>query len=371
MLSFAIFAVVLYGMVVPGLFLFVKYKLKNTLFFQISKFLVLFLSVISLLYYLAGTLGVIHLVWIVPVTLGVMYGSFILARKFIANTFSGLNETIKSIASGNLSQRFSGEQETKIDDGFSEIYKSLDRLVVNQSNVTKKLIKELENTQKINREVTQRVSDIFERVNSQASTLEEISSSMEEMLSSIEQNTSNSKQTESIANKTSSNISVVNKAVEGAIASVNEIISKTSIINEFAMKTNLLSLNAAVEAANAGEYGKGFSVVAAEVRKLAENSKNTSNEISVLTTKSLKTFDRSTKLLETVIPEIQKTANLVQDISTASEEQLKGAEQINSAMQQLNTFTQDNTAAWMTLKHIQRHWTKALISSIKPLRFSN
>lgn len=345
MVKFFMFAIILYGIFVPVAYFLISRNLKNTLLFHAARFLLLFLSVTALLFYLVGVLGTIHLVWVIPVMAGLLYVSIVLTRRFIAKSLSGLNESIKSIAGGNLSQRFLEKADVRVKDGLTDVYKSLDRLVVNQSNVTKKLIKELEHTRQVNSEVTQRASDIFEKVTNQASTLEEISASMEEMLTNIEQNASNSKQTESIANKSASNISVVNKAVEGAVDSVKDIISKTSIINEFAMKTNLLSLNAAVEAANAGEYGRGFSVVAAEVRKLAENSKNTSNDINVLSTKSLKTFERSVKLLATVIPEIQKTAALVQEISGATQEQRMGAEQINSAMQQLNAFTQENATA--------------------------
>ncbi|MFW6351181.1 MAG: methyl-accepting chemotaxis protein [Bacteroidota bacterium] len=367
MLNFVIFAIALYGLTIPTAYFVAKRYLKNNVLLPVVQFILLFLGVSAFLFYLIGTLGPWHLTWVIPASVALVYGSVVMAGKYIAKTFAGLNDAIKSIASGDLSIRFTGQQATKNGDAVSEIYKSLDRLVVNQANVIKKLIKEVDNTLQINKEVTQRASDIFEKVTNQASTLEEISASMEEMLTNIEQNAFNSKQTESIANKSGANISVVNKAVEGAVNSVKDIISKTSIINEFAMKTNLLSLNAAVEAANAGEYGKGFAVVASEVRKLAENSKNTSNEISVLSTKSLKTFERSVKLLETVVPEIQKTASLVQEISAATEEQRMGAEQINSAMQQLNSFTQDNATALDDLNAYSEALNKSFIKLNKTI----
>jgi methyl-accepting chemotaxis protein len=367
MLSFATFAVILYGLAIPASYFAAKRYLKNTVLFPVAKFILLFLGVCAFLFYLVGALGPVHLTWVIPGSIGLAYGSVILAKKYTAQTFAGLNNSIKSIAGGDLSLRFTAQQTGKNGDAVSDIYKSLDRLVVNQSNVIKKLIREVENTHQINKEVTLRASDIFEKVTNQASTLEEISASMEEMLTNIEQNASNSRQTESIANKSGSNISVVNKAVEGAVNSVKDIISKTSIINEFAMKTNLLSLNAAVEAANAGQYGRGFGVVASEVRKLAENSKSTSNEINVLSTNSLKTFERTVKLLETVVPEIQKTASLIQEISSATEEQRMGAEQINSAMQQLNSFTQDNATALDDLNAYSEALNKSFVKLNKTI----
>lgn len=179
----------------------------------------------------------------------------------------------------------------------------------------------------------------------QAASAEEASSSMEQMASNIQQNSDNAQQTEKIALKASQDASEGGKAVMETVSAMSEIASKISIIEEIARQTNLLALNAAIEAARAGEHGKGFAVVAAEVRKLAERSQNAAGEISELSSSSVEVARKAGSMLEKIVPDIQKTAELVQEINAASMEQNTGASQINSAITQLNTVIQQNSSA--------------------------
>jgi methyl-accepting chemotaxis protein len=126
---------------------------------------------------------------------------------------------------------------------------------------------------------------------------------------------------------------------------MKDIAAKISIIEEIARQTNLLALNAAIEAARAGEHGKGFAVVASEVRKLAERSQTAAGEISKLSASSVEVAEKAGKMLAKLVPDIQKTAELVQEISAASKEQTTGADQINAAIQQLNQVIQQNAGA--------------------------
>jgi len=179
----------------------------------------------------------------------------------------------------------------------------------------------------------------------QAASAEEASSSVEEMSATIRQNADNAQQTEKIALKSAADALESGKAVNEAVAAMKEIAGRISIIEEIARQTNLLALNAAIEAARAGDHGKGFAVVAAEVRRLAERSQTAAGEISKLSGSSVQVAERAGSMLAKLVPDIQKTSELVQEISAASKEQASGADQINSAIQQLNQVVQQNAGA--------------------------
>jgi methyl-accepting chemotaxis protein len=179
----------------------------------------------------------------------------------------------------------------------------------------------------------------------QAASAEEASSSMEQMVSNIKQNAENAQQTNKIATKSAKDAQESGKSVLEAVAAMKEIASKISIIEEIARQTNLLALNAAIEAARAGEHGKGFAVVAAEVRKLAERSQKAAGEINQLSGTTVKVSEKAGEMLDKLVPDIQRTADLVQEITAASKEQDTGAEQINKALQQLEKVIQQNASA--------------------------
>lgn len=226
-----------------------------------------------------------------------------------------------------------------------ELMQSLTDMVKSTAKIISEFRLAAENISSSSQQMSSTAQEMSQGATEQASSAEEVSSSMEQMAANIQQNTENSQQTQKIAVNAAEGITKVAEGAKKTLSNIEEIADKVSIIGEIARQTNILALNAAVEAARAGEHGKGFAVVAAEVRKLAERSQIAAVEIDTLTKTSVRETDESGKLMEALVPEINKTAKLVQEITASSLEQNSGAEQVNNAIQQLNQVTQQNAAA--------------------------
>ena len=194
-------------------------------------------------------------------------------------------------------------------------------------------------------EISDAAQNLSQGATEQAASIEETSSAMEEMTSNIQQNSDNANTTQNIAQRAARDAEEGGMAVGEAVQAMKEIASKIGIIEEIARQTNLLALNAAIEAARAGEHGKGFAVVAAEVRKLAERSQTAAGEISHLSASSVEVAEKAGGIINKLVPDIQKTAELIQEINASSQEQNQGAGQINQAIQQLDQVIQQNAGA--------------------------
>jgi methyl-accepting chemotaxis protein len=247
----------------------------------------------------------------------------------------------QTVAAGDLTQKIDLDQKDEI----GQLAQALNEMVTKLGSIVGDVTAAADNVASGSQELSATAQQMSQGATEQAASAEEISSSMEEMASSIRQNTDNAMQTEKISMKSSTDAKEGGKAVIETVAAMKEIATKISIIEEIARQTNLLALNAAIEAARAGEHGKGFAVVASEVRKLAERSQSAAGEISGLSTRSVAVAEQAGEMLTKMVPDIQKTAELVQEITASSKEQDTGAEQINKAIQQLDQVIQQNASA--------------------------
>jgi len=275
--------------------------------------------------------------------IAVLLGGFMaiaITRVITVALFKGVNFA-NLIASGDLTATLDVVQNDEIG-----------MLAVALRNMLEKLTNIVEEVNSAARQVasgSQQLSSTAQQISQgateQASSVEEISSSMEQMTSNIKQNAENALQTEKIAQKSALAAEEGGKAVNATVAAMKEIASKIGIIEEIARSTNMLALNASIEAARAGEYGKGFAVVASEVGKLAERSQKEAGEISSLSIESLTIAEKAGKTITAMIPDIRRTAELVQEISASSSEQNSGVQQINSAILQLDQVVQQNASS--------------------------
>jgi len=247
--------------------------------------------------------------------------------------------TASEIAAGNLTVRVKERSaQDKLMQAMASMVDGLTEVVANIRTVADQVMTG-------SREMSGSAEQLSQGATEQSSSVEEVSSSMEEMAANIKQNSDNAQQTERMALKAAEDGKGGGEAVAATVGAMKEIAGKISIIEEIARQTNLLALNAAIEAARAGEHGKGFAVVASEVRKLAERSQTAAGEINKLSASSVQIAEKAGEMLARIVPDIQKTADLVQEISAASNEQSSGAGQINKAIQQLDQVIQQNASA--------------------------
>ena len=274
---------------------------------------------------------------------------FVLVAWGMASWFSTpitiTSDYLSRIATGDipsgLFERFSGE--------FAVIQKNLNTMLRRLADTIAQVKMTADNVALGSRDIDKRARQLSQDTIEQASAAEEVSSSMEQIAANIRQNADNARQTEQIAIRAAEDAQKSQGAVFETVTAMQKIVTKISSIEEIAQQTHLLSLNATIESARAQEHGKGFSVVAAEVRALAERSQIAAREINELAVSSMTVANQTSEMLVKLAPDIQKTAQLVQKISTASHEQSAGVEQINQSIQQLDLVIQQNAETSQTM----------------------
>ncbi|MBF0425581.1 MAG: methyl-accepting chemotaxis protein [Magnetococcales bacterium] len=270
---------------------------------------------------------------------GVLLAWFL--SRYLVKSVTGCIGNLTRMSEGDISIRCI----TTSRDEMGDMSRAIDTMATKLREVVEAIVGATNNVTSGAAELSDAAQTLSQGATEQAASIEETSAAMEQMSGNISQNTDNAQTTEKISRIAAQDAAAGGEAVSQAVNAMKEIAGKISIIEEIARQTNLLALNAAIEAARAGEHGKGFAVVAAEVRKLAERSQTAAGEISQLSASSVEVAERAGAIINKLVPDIQRTAQLVQEIAGASQEQSQGAGQINAAIGQLDQVIQQNAGA--------------------------
>lgn len=286
-----------------------------------------------------GAVRIIFVVSIIAVVIGIIF-AWRITHGIVQPLHIAVNAA-RQLADGDMTTHI----EVKSRDEVGQLLGAMRDMVTKISQVISEVTSGADNLASASEQVSSTSQSLSQASGEQAASVEETTASMEQMTASINQNTENAKVTNNMSNKASKEAVEGGEAVEQTVVAMKSIAEKISIIDDIAYQTNLLALNAAIEAARAGNHGKGFAVVAAEVRKLAERSQIAAQEIGHVAGTSVELAERAGRFLGEIVPSIQKTSDLVQEIAAASSEQSAGVGQINNAMEQLNQLTQQNASA--------------------------
>jgi len=386
MSSFLIFTAIVLIVIMPISYALVRYLYKGSVSFYLGLALLIHPIIVALLSYYVGITTIFQLIWVGPfsIVLGVLWLNWI--KKMVGQPIKSLANQINILSTGNLSVEFDpksirlkneiGEiasalntmllnlrQSVKIAEllsqgslynasiessttkGNGDLDKAVENMIVKLNTIISEINSSSENINIGTQQISLSAQSIAQGANEQAASSEEISSSLEQISASVQQNSENSEQSARIIEQISAGMSEIKTSFEDSFQATSNILEKGQAINEIAEKIYILAINAAIEAARAGQFGKGFNVVASEIRELAVHSQNSAKVINELSQQSINKLSRTNQLLMSVLPEVEKSSQLAAEISMASKEQNFGIIQITQGITQFSSVIQQNTAS--------------------------
>jgi len=340
LIRIGIFVTVILFIGIPFTYIILKLVYKKSILVPIGTIMTGTVSVIVIQVHYSEHMGLIHMIWGVPLAVSIVMIGLKLIQKVLIKPSNDILNTISKIAEGDLSVRID-ENIANNKNELGLISNEVNTMVLKMSEVLNNVLKISNSVVTVSSSLKVDSGQMAQLANEQAASVEEVSATMEEMASGISQSSENSHEAETIAKKSAVKIDINNKNVQKATEALEVILKKIGVISEIAFQTNILSLNAAIEASKAGEFGKGFNVVASEIRKLSNRSKAAALEINDISKNSMKISERTSRISEQIVPDVKKTYKIVKEISTSTKEQNLSAVQVNNSVQQLNRATQE------------------------------
>jgi len=326
----------------PIAMIILKRIFKKSVMYIVSLWSVAYAMICWFLSAVVALLGMVHMAWAAPLTF--VLGSYLfydINRKLSVPLHSAI-ENVKAISEGNLAIKVN-KSNSKSELGV--LQNSISKLVKNLKDIIEEIQSGANNLSMSGEQLASMSEELSSGAAEQASSLEELSAMIEELTSSLDGNVNKAEMTGTISSQSQQLVSNVASGTQKAIASYKQITEKVKKVNDIAFQTNILALNAAVEAARAGDHGRGFSVVAAEVRKLADSSKTLANDILELSDINIKETEVVESEISKMLPKLSESTRLVQEIVSTTIEQTSGVTQVNASIQQMNHVTQQNAAA--------------------------
>ena len=333
------FGLIIFTGALPIGLLIIYLLFKNTITFLIGLSVGINVTIISFISFFVGHNGLDNLKWAIPYSMSILFITFYYINKKLGVPLKQLSKNLELVADGELSIVID-KKHLKYKNEIGVVSKSMLRMVDKLTSIVKNVRSSSSVLANVSEELNKNAQNMSEVASEQAASFEEVTGEMDQIVNKIQLTNKNTRIAEETFSKSTDKIKISNAKVQETLSILQDISEKINVINDIAFETNILSLNASIESSRAGVYGKSFSVVAREVRNLSERSKNSAIEISEVSQKSTKIADETSRISTSIIPDIQKSLNMLKEVSYHTNEQEQNATQINLTFTELNNSVQ-------------------------------